>query len=82
MKRIKRCVTAWTEGRATAAIAVRIAGLIAIVVLPGAWVAWLAWCFLRPRNRAAGSHVARSRTPSLAPAAMAHFSRQVLRRVL
>lgn len=52
MERIKERVTKWTEGRAPAEIAALTASVIVIAVVPGAWVVWLAWRFLRRRNAA------------------------------
>jgi hypothetical protein len=52
MERIKRRVAKWTEGRAPAELAARAVGVVAIAVVPGAWVVWFAWRLLRPRNGA------------------------------
>jgi hypothetical protein len=52
MERIKQRVAKWIEGRAPAEIAAATVGVVAIIVVPGAWAVWLAWRFLRPRNAA------------------------------
>jgi multidrug efflux pump subunit AcrB len=49
MEWIRECVARWIEGRTPAEIAATAAGAIAIAVVPGSLVLWLAWRLLRPR---------------------------------
>ena len=49
MNRIRQQIAKWAQLEAGASPAARVAGAIAIAVVPGAWAVWLAWRLLRMR---------------------------------
>ncbi|HSD44566.1 MAG TPA: hypothetical protein VLD36_22210 [Burkholderiales bacterium] len=53
MERVKQQIVKWAQDDAPASPAARAAGVIAIVVIPGAWAVWLAWRLIRSRVVAA-----------------------------
>jgi hypothetical protein len=53
MERVRQQIAKWAQYDMPASPAARAAGLVAIVVIPGAWAVWLAWRLIRGRVAAA-----------------------------
>jgi hypothetical protein len=52
MERVRQQIAKWAQLDVSASPAARVAGVIAIAVVPGAWAVWLVWRLLRLRAAA------------------------------